>query len=813
MYARSPTNRLIFALVSVLILTFVTGCGPTVEIEPAITVEARSTVQTPEEAPGPTPISIPAAIPDTERPAGVVDAFYTWYLDPQGSGEFTASAYLTQRQIDAAAKAMDRRVGADPFLLAQETPAAIRVEEVTVGVGTAQVILHQYFNVADVDEGNSWDLTLDLVRKDEGWKIDRIQRGSPLTVEGVVQLFYNWYFSYGASEQGLGSAGYALEQSGNPLADKAYRSSSYLSARFIAEVDALLVQFRSGAEISETTAYDPFLRAFNHPAGFHVMAHNNRTDGADTIVPVQLSYGALQTTIDVIVREVAGRWQIVDVQGDLPDDATAASQVAALFSASYFGRWYAYADEHGLPHVGDVDLAPFLDEIADIYEQSPYLSPAFSDVSREKVSNGGEAIDPFFQASAVPATMEIEDAWADGDRAEVRVRQRWHEGHEVRPLTIKLGRAEGRWLIEEVVPIKEAIATGVDPRSEMHPADVVRAFFSGYLLNGGYAGGAHRDNDYLSPAFAESVEYDVGYLRDLGVPVDEYDPILHSAISVLPGRMHVEVGALTVDEELHIALVQANRIYENGASLPLAVLLVRDWDNHWAIQDIGAVNAAGLWEEGVGATEALWLGMEKAYTYGWALAYLLHGERADVLPELLHFDMEAEGGMRFCTESPPLAFAIASIFVEPDNGQDTRRARMVVRTTEAHALLILDLVKRDWKWVITDQQCGDTPVGRAAAFYTSYLSASGNRAAQRAYAHGDYLTADLIMNIDEAAATGENALKLTRATPRWFEVSAGPTDKSANVTLTFNDGTTQDFTLSFVLVDGRWLLSDVSEAE
>ncbi|MFW6068487.1 MAG: DUF3828 domain-containing protein [Chloroflexota bacterium] len=783
------------------------------EVEPEITVDARSTVRAQEQDPDPTPISIPAADPDTERPAGVVDAFYTWYLDPQRSGDFTTSAYLTRRQIDAAAQAMDRRVGADPFLLAQETPAAIRVEEVTVGVGTAQVVLHQYFNAADVDEGISWDLTLDLVRKDEGWKIDRIQRGSPLTGEGVVQLFYNWYFSYGASEQGPGSAGYALAQSGNPLADRAYRSSPYLSARFITEVDALLAEFISSAEISETTVYDPFLRALNHPAGFHVMAHSNQIDGADTIVPVQLSYGSMQTTIDVIVGDVDGRWQIVDVQGDLPDEATAASQVVALFSDSYFGRWYAYADAHDLPHVGDVDLAPFLDETAGIYEQSPYLSPAFSVVNREQGSNDGDAIDPFFQASAVPATMEIDDAWADGDRAEVRVLQRWYEGHEVRPLTIKLGRAEGRWLIEAVVPIREEMATVVNPRSEMHPADVVRAFFSGYLLNGGYAGGAHRHNDYLSPAFAESVEYDVGHLRDLGVPVDEYDPILHSAISVLPGQMHVEVGAVSVDEELHIAMAQANRIYENGASLPLAVLLARDWDNHWAIQDIGAVNAAGLWEEGVGATEALWLGMEKAYIYDWALAYLLHGERADVLPELLNFDMETEGDMTFCTESPPLAFVIDSIFVEPDHEQDARRARMVVRSTEAHTLLILDLEKRDWKWVIVGQQCGDTPVGRAAAFYTAYLSAAENRMAERAYAHGDYLTADLIMNIDEAAAAGGNALKLARATPRWFEASPGPTDKSANVTLTFEDGTRQVFTLSFVLVDGRWLLSDVSETE
>lgn len=812
MYAKNSIDRSVFTLMIILILSSVVACRPNVEPEPEITVEAQSSIQRQDDDPDPAQLSIPAAEPDTDTPAGVVEAFYTWYLERGRGDEFTTNAYLTQRQIDAAAQAMGGPGGADPFLLAQDVPAAIRVEEVTVGVATAQVVLHQYFN-ADVDEANSWDLTLDLIREEDGWKIDRIQYGSPLTADGVVQLFFNWYLGYGVSDRELGRVNYALASSGTPLADKAYRSSPYLASEFIAEVDALLAESGDRAARAEAAVYDPFLRARNQPSGFFVLTHDMRSDGVETIVPVQLSYGSLQTTIDVVVREVDGRWRIVHVQGELPDEATTAAQVVALFSASYFSRWYAYAEAHGLSHVGEVDLAPFLTQVAHIYEESPYLSPAFSLVSRERMAKNGETIDPFFLASGVPARIDIEDAWADGEHAEVRVLQRWHEGHDVRPLTVKLRHVDGRWLIEEVVPISDEMATVVDPRAEMHPADVVRAFFSGYLMQGGYAGGAHRDNGYLSPAYAESVEYNVGHLRDLGVPVDEYDPILHSATSVIPGQIHVEVAAATVEEELHTAIVRANRVFESGASLPLTIFLARDWDNRWTIQDIGAVNPAGHWEAGVGATEQLSLGMGTAYYYDWAVAYGLHGESADALLELLQFDMEAEGGITFCTESPPLAFAIESIFMTPDHGQDTRRASLVVRTTEPHALLILELEKRDWKWTIVNQQCGDTPVGRAAALYTSYLSASGNRMAERAYAHGDYLTADLIMSLDEAVGTEGDALTVRLETPQWFEANAGPMDNSAIVTLRFEDGTRQEMTLSFVLVDGRWLLSDVSGAE
>lgn len=804
MYAKNLIHRLLFAS-SIMLLSLTVACQALRDTEPEATLQPTAPPEVPAEDATVAPVSIPAAEPDTDTPAGVVDAFYTWYLDPERSGEFAENPYLSQRQIEAVRQVMQgKRLGADPFLLAQEVPAAIRVEEVAVGMATAKVVLQQYFNL-EIEDARSWDLTVDLVREGGSWKIDRIQRGSPLTPEGVVQLFYNWYFNYGEGDRSLGNVSYALASPGNPLADRAYRASPYLAPELIAEVDAMMAQ---------APAYDPFLRARNHPFDFYVMIHEMEAVDAEATVPVQLMYGREQEIIAVVVAQADGTWRIVEVQGEIPDEATAAAQVVALFSSAYFGRWYAYAEEYELAHTGeDVDLAPFLAQAEEIYERSPFVSPAFAAASTELITQGDAATDPFFQASEVPAMMEIEEAWADGDHAEVRVLQGWLEGHETRPLTVQLAREGGRWLIDDVVPIAESAAVAVDPRAEMHPADVVRAFFAGYLVQGGYAGGAHRENGYLSPAYAESVESDVGYLRSLGIPVDAYDPILHSAVSALPDGVYVEVGAVTVDADRHVAVVQANRIYDGGASLPLTVFLTREWDNRWTIQDIGAVDPAGQWEEGVGATEALWLGMSVAAWYDWAVAYGAQPENVDELPKLMRFDMEAEGGMTFCTTSWPLGFAVDSVFLERGAEKGAQRAMMVVRSTEAHALLTLELEQREWLWAIVDQDCGDTPAGRAHAFYTTYLGAAGDPFEQRAFAQGDYLTGDLIMTLDNAGAPERDPLTLAPDTPQWIEVRPGAADNKAVVTLSFADGSTQEIEATFVLVDGRWLLSSVAPVD
>ena len=811
MNARNDALSFLYFL---FIVVLAAACQPVVGPEPEATLGPTAPADTASEPPT-QQLSIPGAEPDTETPAGVVEAFYTWYLDPDRSGDFSESPYLSQRQVEVVAQATQGgRFGADPFLLAQDTPATIRVEAVAADATAAQVVLHQYWSV-DAAEGEPYDLTLDLIREDGGWKIDRIQKGSPLTPHGVVQLFYNWYFAYADYDRTLGSVSYALGPAGNPLADRAYRDSPYLAPAFVTQVDALLAEIEAS---STEVAYDPFLRARNHPQGFFILTHEMWSDGNEAGVPVQLIFGRELTVIDVIVVRENGSWHIVDVEGEPPDPATSAKQVVALFSGHYFSRWYAYADEFDQPHTGQVDLAAFLAQTGDFYRDSPFLSPTFAAAAPESVAAGSATTDPFFLAEGIPAMLEVEEAWADGHRAEVRVVQRWVEGNEIRPLTVKLVREEGRWLVDGVVPLSGEAAAPADPRTEMHPADVVRAFFTRYLAQGGYAGGAHRDNDYLTPACVEVLENDLSYFATLGIPVEQVDPLLHTATAAL-ADLRVELDSVTVDEERNLALARVQRIFDNGVSLPLTVLLTRDWDNRWAIQEVHAVDLGSTLSEGEDLPDEYWLQTQIAALYDWAIPYREQPEKVNELPGLLRFTMEAEGGLTFCTSSWPHGFVVESAFIEPDAPQGARRAAVVLRTTGVHSLLTLELEQREWMWVIIDQHCGDTPAGRAHAFYTAYLGYHGDPMGERAYARGDYLTADLIMAVDgklEAASPGMpeggDPFTLTETTPQWFHVRPGDTANSALVTLAFQDGTTHELRLTFVLVDGRWLLSSVDPA-
>ena len=140
------------------ILALAAACQPVVGPEPEAAPGATATAETANED-ATRPLAIPGAEPDTETPAGVVEAFYTWYLDPERGGDFAESPHLSQRQIEVVTRAREASIlSADPFLLAQDTPATIRVEGVSADATTAQVVLHQYWSV-DTAEGEPYDLT------------------------------------------------------------------------------------------------------------------------------------------------------------------------------------------------------------------------------------------------------------------------------------------------------------------------------------------------------------------------------------------------------------------------------------------------------------------------------------------------------------------------------------------------------------------------------------------------------------------------------------------------------------------------------
>lgn len=770
MNACSQHPRLLLFMM-LLLVALATGCAPVAEVEP----ESMAATPAADLA---EPLPIPGAAPDTTTPAGVVEAFYTAYLDAEPTARSRQSPFLSERLRAAIAAAEAAGpLGSDPFLLAQEEPAALRVEPFTADETAARVVLRLFWTLGE-DAGPGHDLTLDLIHGEDGWQIDRIQTGNPMTPHGVVQLFYNWYFDAGPGA--------------------AYAESPYLAPSFIAEVDAL---WQGG----EAPAYDPLLRARNWPAHFFVMRHDVDIRDDEATVPVEISYGRQTALIEVTVKRQPAQWRITAVAGELPDDATSASQVVELFYDSYFRHWYTYADRLGLPHAGMVDLSGFWKQAKAFYEENPYLTGDASAAAQQAGTANPE--DPFFLAAGIPATMQVESAWTDGNHAEVRVIQRWAEGREQRALTVMLVAQDGRWLINSVVVADAALQPDQALPEPAHPSDALRSFFAAYLEQGGYAGGSHLDNEFLAPALVEMIETEAGYYRTMDIPVDAIDPILLTTAHIVPDGLSVEIGEVTILKDGHVALARVDRIFhDSGVSLPLQLLLVLDEGAPWRIQQVDAVDpqiAAGE------MNDEMWLAAQIAAYYKWAVGYAHRPGEASQLIDLLRFEMEAEGGITFCSDSWPDGFAVESVYIEPG----AEFAWMVMRTTELHSLLSLQLEKRDWYWVVVDQECAGSPAGRARAFMTHYLGSGGDPWAARAYRQGDYLTMDLIQRLDAQADSGaRDPIRPAQGAPRWFDVSAEPAGNRVLVTMTLADGSPLTSRLSFVLVDGRWLISDVESS-
>jgi hypothetical protein len=193
-----------------------------------------------------------------ERPDVVAQEFYTWYLQAFGdiaSGTFGSplsdkayheSQHLTtsfMEHVDEILEGFKNKSSYDPFLCAQNIP-----QEVTP-VGT---FLHG--DQASVVMGTTFPghfITLDLQMMRDEWKISNIT--CAFTPEGTAKAFYTWYLAY------IGDP--ASDEFRNPMVDKAYRDSGFLSGEFIQELDKY---------IADGIPADPVLMAQDIPHDFSV---------------------------------------------------------------------------------------------------------------------------------------------------------------------------------------------------------------------------------------------------------------------------------------------------------------------------------------------------------------------------------------------------------------------------------------------------------------------------------------------------------------------------------------------------------------
>jgi hypothetical protein len=128
------------------------------------------------------------------------------------------------------------------------------------------------------------------VAADDGEAQSSVPEGPMVTTpEQTVEGFYNWYLGY-------------ARDVGNPLVDKAYQSSEYLTDGFIEQVDQILASFDRGG-------YDPFLCAQDVPESVVVDEAVISGDGAS--LTVNTSFEGHAFTVEL--QQANSRWTISNV--------------------------------------------------------------------------------------------------------------------------------------------------------------------------------------------------------------------------------------------------------------------------------------------------------------------------------------------------------------------------------------------------------------------------------------------------------------------------------------------------------------------
>jgi hypothetical protein len=228
--------------------------------------------------------------------------------------------------------------------------------------------------------------------------------------EEVVTGFHEWY---------LGAIDF--EAGRNPLVDRAYRSSEFLSEDFVAEVDALLDSFERGG-------YDPFLLAQDVPTDVEV---------GETVVSGETAYVQVETSFEghallVTLKRIDGAWKI-DGVGPTPD----------VIVESLYSRYLATIDDDG-----GAMRNPLVDGT---YRDYPELSEAFvAEVDETIASFDKGGFDPILLAQDVPVKFAVGEATLMGSEASVRVEFFWGGNPEPSERIVTLSPIDGQWKITGV---------------------------------------------------------------------------------------------------------------------------------------------------------------------------------------------------------------------------------------------------------------------------------------------------------------------------------------------------------------------------
>jgi hypothetical protein len=273
---------------------------------------------------------------NTDTPEGTAQMFYAWYidalnrrfLDDAADADFHNSDLLTdgfKQHLDemrAEAETANPEMGLhyDPLLCAQDVPYHVTPDRALIDGETAVLIARTSFP--------SHMIIVDLQKTDAGWQISHVD--CVRSPESTVRAFYTWYL------------GFMSDRSGdfvNPLVEGRYRDSEYLSAGFIAQVDADL------ANMGEIGGVDPILLAQDIPVRIEVQEASVAGDDATVVMLRYWGGNPDPSPLVVHLRQENGRWLINNVSmAELPT-AAADSGPQTTFVNSDFGFTFTFPEE------------------------------------------------------------------------------------------------------------------------------------------------------------------------------------------------------------------------------------------------------------------------------------------------------------------------------------------------------------------------------------------------------------------------------------------------------------------------------------
>ena len=435
----------------------------------------------------------PEAAPVEMSPVEITESFYDWYLDyswdaetetrrnPLSDGAYRDSIYLTGgliSQVDEVLASFDKG-GFDPFLMAQDTPESFTVEAYSESAAEASTIVHALWSGSP-----SHDLMVDLVPGANGWQINRIRQGNPLTVEGATRLFFDSYiacvrqtFVDGAAEDCLAAA------------------DSFVTPAFVAQVEEIKADFDKGG-------YDPVLLAQDVPMGIALETAIIADDRATIVLQRYWGGNPIPTPMQVHLRRIEERW-LVDEVSSMKAAATESLEPHAVVDAFY--RWY-------LSYGGN----PLAD---DAYEQSPYLTmDLMGHVAELMASFDRGGYDPFLCAQDRPEHIAVETVFMNDQTPLVLVASSFDDHF----WTVNLRQVGDRWQISNVT-------------CTVTPEGVAQAFYTWYLGNmGDRTSGefrnlmverAYRGSPFLSQAYVAEIDE---LLASFANQPGGYDPFLQA---------------------------------------------------------------------------------------------------------------------------------------------------------------------------------------------------------------------------------------------------------------------------------------------